>query len=254
MFAIKQVGAAVPDKQVRADLLNVLLDGRYRLAQAIDQPPAPGGPDPVRVLFLDQWRQLRDVVRKAAARGLLGDRALEFLSFLSAGDALMAFDQAAPALGARISAADLRRLARIMAPNRPPIRSNSTTRKIRSCNTSSVSRRRPRRPTPSSRPTRDEPDAGPPQPPACQRPVAQRRKRPRRRSRTYRARRPRLLRLLRRRPPASHPTYPATTPYADGAAMRHGAATDSSGRGLCRRAATAGAVEAARRSGSGARS
>ena len=74
---------AVPDKQVRADLLNVLLDGRYRLAQAIDQPPAPGGPDPVRVLFLDQWRQLRDVVRKAAARGQLGDRALEFLSFLS---------------------------------------------------------------------------------------------------------------------------------------------------------------------------
>ena len=116
VFAIKQVGAAVPDQQVRADLLNVLLDGRYRLAQAIDQPPAPGGPDPVRVLFLDQWRQLREVVRKAAARGQLGDRALEFLSFLSAGDALMAFDQAAPALGARISAADLRRLARIMAP------------------------------------------------------------------------------------------------------------------------------------------
>ncbi len=116
VFAIKQVGTAVPDQQVRADLLNVLLDGRYRLAQAIDEPPAPGGPDPVRVLFLDQWRQLRDVVRKAAARGQLGDRALEFLSFLSAGDALMAFDQAAPALGARISAADLRRLARIMAP------------------------------------------------------------------------------------------------------------------------------------------
>jgi hypothetical protein len=68
------------------------------------------------VLFLDQWRQLRAVMRKAAARGQLGDRALEFLSFLSAGDALMAFDQAAPALGARISAADLRRLARVMAP------------------------------------------------------------------------------------------------------------------------------------------
>ncbi len=116
VFAIKQVGTAVPDKQFRADLLNVLLDGRYRLAQAIDQPPAPGGPDPVRVLFLDQWRQLRDLVRKAAARGQLGDRALEFLSFLSAGDALMAFDEAAPALGARISASDLRRLARIMAP------------------------------------------------------------------------------------------------------------------------------------------
>ncbi len=116
VFAIKQVGAAVPDRQVRADLLNVLLNGRYRLAEAIDQPPAPGAADPVRVLFVDQWRQLRDVIRRAAASGQLGDHALEFLSFISAGDALMAFDEAAPVLGVRISAADLRRLARIMAP------------------------------------------------------------------------------------------------------------------------------------------
>jgi hypothetical protein len=117
VFAIKQIGSTAGDKQLRASLLSLLLDGRYRLAQAVDQPPAPGGPDPVRVLFLDQWRQLREVVRTAAAHGELGDHALEFLSFISAGDALMAFDQAAPALGARISAADLRRLARIMAPN-----------------------------------------------------------------------------------------------------------------------------------------
>jgi hypothetical protein len=116
VFAIKQIGSTAGDKQLRASLLNLLLDGRYRLAQAIDQPPAPGGPDPVRMLFLDQWQRLGDVVRTAAAHGQLGDHALEFLSFISAGDALMAFDQAAPALGARISAADLRRLARIMAP------------------------------------------------------------------------------------------------------------------------------------------
>ena len=117
VFAIKRIGSTIADKEVRASLLNLLLDGRYRLAQALGQPPAPGGPDPVRVLFLDQWRRLGDVVRTAAARGQLGDRALELLSFVSAGDALMAFDQAAPALGARISAADLRRLARIMAPH-----------------------------------------------------------------------------------------------------------------------------------------
>jgi Transglycosylase SLT domain len=116
VFAIKQIGSTAGDKQLRASLLNLLLDGRYRLAHAVDQPPAPGGPDPVRVLFLDQWQRLGDVVRTAAAHGQLGDHALEFLSFISAGDALMAFDQAAPALGARISAADLRRLARIMAP------------------------------------------------------------------------------------------------------------------------------------------
>jgi hypothetical protein len=41
---------------------------------------------------------------------------LEFLSFISAGDALIAFDQAAPALGMRITAQDLRGLAHIMAP------------------------------------------------------------------------------------------------------------------------------------------
>ena len=117
VFAIKQVGSTVADKQLRNSLLDLLLDGRYRLDAAMNQPPAPGGPDPLRVLFLDQWRRLRDVVRTAAARGQLGDRALEFLSFISAGDALMAFDQAAPALGARISAADLRSLARIMSPH-----------------------------------------------------------------------------------------------------------------------------------------
>ncbi len=116
VFAVKQIGSTVADQQLRSSLLDLLLDGRYRLAAAINQPLAPGGPDPVRVLFLDQWRRLRGVVRTAAARGELGDRALEFLSFISAGDALMAFDEAAPALGARISAADLRSLARIMAP------------------------------------------------------------------------------------------------------------------------------------------
>lgn len=116
VFAIKQLGSAVADKEMRAKLLSVLLDGRYRLVAAMNQPPAAGGPDPVRVLFRNQWQKLRDIVRAAAANGELGDHALEFLSFVSAGDALMAFDQAAPALGVRISTADLRRLARIMAP------------------------------------------------------------------------------------------------------------------------------------------
>ena len=59
---------------------------------------------------------VHDAVRAAAQRGMLGARALEFMSFISAGDALFALDQAAPALGMRISAADLQRLAHIMAP------------------------------------------------------------------------------------------------------------------------------------------
>ena len=148
----------------------------------------------------------RDVVRTAAARGQLGDRALEFLSFVSAGDALMAFDQAAPALGARISAADLRRLARIMAPQcdrrSAPIqlrrRSGAATHLRRS-------RRRLRRPTLSSRPTRMSPS--PPQPPARPRPGCDAASdHDDRRRRTPRARRQRLLRLRAATPPTPTPS------------------------------------------------
>jgi hypothetical protein len=116
VFSIKNLGDAVGDQQFRDQLLQILLDSRYRLVQALNSPPAAAGPDPVRLLFLDDWRQLHDAVRAAAQRGKLGTRALEFMSFISAGDALFALDQAAPALGVRISAADLRRLAHIMAP------------------------------------------------------------------------------------------------------------------------------------------
>src|SRR5208282_5365128 len=119
VFSIKQLGDAVGDKQFRDQLLQILLDSRYRLVQALNNPPANAELDPVRALFLDEWRQLHDAVRAAARRGMLGARALEFMSFISAGDALFALDQAAPALGMRISAADLRRLAHIMAPHAP---------------------------------------------------------------------------------------------------------------------------------------
>ena len=116
VFAIKQLGSTVADKEVRAKLLDLLLDSRYRLVQALSQPQAASGPDPVRILFLDEWSRLRAIIRSTAQRGLLGSRALEFLSFVSAGDALFALDQAAPALGVRITAGDLRQLARIMSP------------------------------------------------------------------------------------------------------------------------------------------
>src|SRR5713226_9146483 len=116
VFAIKQLGGAVADKEVRAQLLDLLLDSRHRLVEALGPPQAAGGPDPVRIIFIDEWSRLRAIIRSTAQRGMLGDHALEFLSFISAGDALFALDQAAPALGVRISADDLRRLARMMAP------------------------------------------------------------------------------------------------------------------------------------------
>ena len=117
VFAVKNLGDSVGDKQFRDQLLKILLDSRFRLVKALAHPPENAAPDPVRIIFLDEWRQLHDAVRSAASRGMLGAHALEFLSFISAGDALFALDQAAPALGMRISARDLRRLAHIMAPN-----------------------------------------------------------------------------------------------------------------------------------------
>jgi hypothetical protein len=116
VFAVKQIGSTVNDPNVRDELLNILLDSRQRLVAALGRPQRITGPDPVRLLFLEEWTRLGQVVEDAARQGQLGDRSLEFLSFITAGDALFALDQAASALGIRISADDLRRLARIMAP------------------------------------------------------------------------------------------------------------------------------------------
>jgi Transglycosylase SLT domain len=116
-FAVKQMGGAVGDPEFRAAIMKILLDSRYRLVDALANPAAnQGGGDPVRVLFLDEWNQLHEAIKSAAERGALGGRGLELMSFVSAGDALFALDQAAPALGMRISADDLRRLAHILAP------------------------------------------------------------------------------------------------------------------------------------------
>ncbi|MBV8774581.1 MAG: transglycosylase SLT domain-containing protein [Deltaproteobacteria bacterium] len=117
VFAIKQVGATVTDPNARNQLLNILLDSRQRLVAALAQPQRLTGPDPVRLLFVEEWTRLGRVIEKASEQGRLGNRSLEFLSFISAGDALFALDQAASTLGLRISAGDLRRLARIMAPH-----------------------------------------------------------------------------------------------------------------------------------------
>jgi hypothetical protein len=116
VFTIEQIGATVSDPTTRNELLNLLLDSRQRLVAALGQPQRITGPDPVRLLFLEEWTRLGQVIENAASQGRLGSRAFEFLSFISAGDALFGLDQAASALGLRISADDLRRLARIMAP------------------------------------------------------------------------------------------------------------------------------------------
>jgi soluble lytic murein transglycosylase-like protein len=111
------LGLKTDDKQIHDQLFTLLIDSRYKLVEALAHPQNGSGADPVRLLFLEVWGRLGAIIRDAAARDLLGDQTLEFLSLISAGDALVAFDQAAPALGMRISEADLRQLAHIMAPS-----------------------------------------------------------------------------------------------------------------------------------------
>jgi hypothetical protein len=117
LFVVKTLGIAEADKGVRNELFAILLDGRRDLVDVLRQGPVPGT-DPVRNLFLSSWDRLRVQTRRAVRDGVLGERAFRFVTFLAAGDALAALDQAGPGLGLEISADGLRRLARVLAPER----------------------------------------------------------------------------------------------------------------------------------------
>jgi hypothetical protein len=117
VFVVKELGDVSVDKGVRSELLAILLDGRRELTETLRQGPVPGT-DPVRNLFLSSWDRLRVQTRRAVRDGALGDRAYRFVTFLAAADALAAIDQAGPGLGLDISADGLRRLARVLDPDR----------------------------------------------------------------------------------------------------------------------------------------
>jgi hypothetical protein len=117
VFVIKGVGADVGDPQVRAELFDLLLTSRYELLRALTDEVTRGEGDPVRRLFVETWKRLHDIIQRAEQRGLLKDKILRYAGFISAGDALMALDQATPGLGIDISADGLRRLARMLRPD-----------------------------------------------------------------------------------------------------------------------------------------
>ena len=115
-FLVKDLAAgASPD--TRTELLDLLLTARREVTAVLARGPEPGV-DPVRPLFLRLWERLRDIMRRAGGKGG-GDetRALRYVVFLAAGDALTAIEAAAPAAGLDFSADGLRRLARTLAPS-----------------------------------------------------------------------------------------------------------------------------------------
>ncbi len=113
-FVLKQAAADSGVAELRVALLDVLLDARHDLLEAL-APSRPGQPDPVRPLFLKTWARLAPALRHLST-GLPGEAALRYLSFIAAADALQAIDQLGPDSGLDISADGLRRLARMVAP------------------------------------------------------------------------------------------------------------------------------------------
>jgi hypothetical protein len=115
-FLIKDLAGAGADLETRTELLDLLLTARREVVSVLGRGPEPGV-DPVRPLFFSLWERLRSIVRRVASKGGDDARALRYVVFLAAGDALTAIEAAAPAAGLDFSADGLRRLARSLAPS-----------------------------------------------------------------------------------------------------------------------------------------
>jgi hypothetical protein len=117
VFVVKGIGGDFADKQLREDLIELLLTSRYALLPVLSGEINRGQGDPVRRIFVETWTSLREILRHAEQRGVENDKIARYATFISAGDALLALEQAAPGLGIEISADGLRRLARLLRPD-----------------------------------------------------------------------------------------------------------------------------------------
>ena len=114
-YAIKQIALDSADSALRSRLFTLLLESRYQLS-AILAGEAPAGGDPLRMLFIDAWNELRAILADAQRAGLLDASLVRYALFIDAGDALVALDRAAPGLGVQLTADGLRQMARSLRP------------------------------------------------------------------------------------------------------------------------------------------
>src|SRR5258706_7834402 len=115
VYSIRQVALDSQDGGLRKRLFTLLLDSRYRVLDMLSGD-APAGSDPVGLLFLETWNELRAILADAQRDGLLDASVLRYAVFIDAGDALLALERAAPGLGMRPSTEGLRQLARSLQP------------------------------------------------------------------------------------------------------------------------------------------
>lgn len=112
---IVHVAADTELQELRLALLEVLLDARGELVEALAQS-AVAGDDPIPALFLRTWDRLAPLLRRVS-HDLPLDSALRYVAFVSAADALRAIDALAAGTGFELSADGLRRLVRVLAPD-----------------------------------------------------------------------------------------------------------------------------------------
>jgi hypothetical protein len=98
-----------------ASLLEVLIELRRELIATLAERQSSVD-DPARRLFVDAWEGLAPALREIAEQQPDHERAVHYLTFLGAGDALRALDELGPAVGIEVSSDGLRRLARILIP------------------------------------------------------------------------------------------------------------------------------------------
>jgi hypothetical protein len=112
VFAVKHYAAETHLETLRGTLLDILIDSRYQLVDAL-AAPVDRSKDVVRTWFVESWQKLNPVIRQIALQHE-GNEALMWISVLAATDALSALDQLGPGIGLDISSDGLRRLARMI--------------------------------------------------------------------------------------------------------------------------------------------
>jgi soluble lytic murein transglycosylase-like protein len=117
-FAVKQYAAATHLQEAREALLEILLDARYQLRDALAMP-ANRADDPVRHWFIDSWQRLGPVLRQISLE-TPGQEPMLLVSLLTATNVLEALDKLGPWIGLDISTDGLRRMGRLLI-DRPGI-------------------------------------------------------------------------------------------------------------------------------------
>lgn len=158
-FVVKAAAGEAGSVGRRSGLLATLLDGRYRLSEALTD--GVHGDAAVRSLFVEIWTALAPNLAELPG-DLPGQQGLRYLAFIAAGDAVRALDALGPGTGLDLSADGLRRMARLLAPDYegdPLERSEGVDESLRERFGFGAPLPPPSRDTPPKPPVPAEPDA-----------------------------------------------------------------------------------------------